>query len=493
MARPPVRTQKLPLPVIEPQPVQLKYLQAVESIVFFGGGAGGGKTWASLVDNLQGVHDPAYFSVFFRTTTVEVDKGLWPEAKLMYMPYLLDNRGKLKGKAHISEKTKTITFPSGARTAFTYLDSDKSADSWYGSELTKIYFEEAQFRSPYQFEVLKSRNRSRAKVNKGIRCTLNPSPESFIFEWVEPFLDDDKYPIPELSGKTRYYTQLDGRLITSWDADEIREKTGKEPETYTYIPATLSDNKKLEELDPTYRNKLDALPEAKRKQLLLGCWASTDEDGLYFKREYLKRATHVPLGSIYCRAWDLAASAGDTPNTQGCDATQGMLMARCPNGYYYLCGSKRFRKRAGERDHEILQTAKQDGNDVFVVIPKDSGAGGAAQFEYLSKLLVENGVKVRKDDSVATASKLKKAAPFFSACELGLVYIVPNSFETQELELCLRELEIFDGVTRSTRLRHDETVDTCASGFLFLNKKKVYTVPQYKVLDNPTIKRKLDL
>jgi phage terminase large subunit-like protein len=432
-----------------------------------------GKTWASLIDNLQWVHDPDYFSVFFRTTTVEVDKGLWPSAKNMYMPYLLDINGKFRGKAHISEKTKTITFPSGARTTFTYLDSDKSADSWYGSELTKIYFEEAQFRSPYQFEVLKSRNRSVAKVPKGIRCTLNPSPTSFIYEWVLPFLDEESFPIKELSGKTRYYTQVDGRLITSWDADEIREQTGKEPETYTYIPATLADNQKLEELDKTYRNKLDSLPEAKRKQLLLGCWASTDEDGIYFKREYLKKTNKVPLNSKYCRGWDLAASAGDTPNTAGCDATQGLKMARCPQGFFYICGSKRFRKRAGERDQEILLTARQDGSDVYVVIPKDTGAGGAAQYEYLSKLLVTEGFIVKKDDAVATTSKLKKAAPFFSACENGLVYIVEDSFEKEELELFYRELEIFDGVTRSTRLRHDESIDTSATCFNFLSKQQV--------------------
>lgn len=60
----------------EPSDIQLKFLEATERIVFFGGGAGGGKTWSILTDNLQGVHDPAYFSVFFRTTTTEIEKGL---------------------------------------------------------------------------------------------------------------------------------------------------------------------------------------------------------------------------------------------------------------------------------------------------------------------------------------------------------------------------------------------------------------------------------
>lgn len=126
---------------INPQPVQLKFLNAKERIVFFGGGAGGGKTWSILADNLQGIHDPHYFSVFFRTTTTEIDKGLWPESKLMYEPILKDKKGKWIGKSHINEQTKTITFPSGARSTFAYLEYDKHADSWYGSEIAKIYFD----------------------------------------------------------------------------------------------------------------------------------------------------------------------------------------------------------------------------------------------------------------------------------------------------------------------------------------------------------------
>jgi hypothetical protein len=113
----------------EPSEVQLKFLEATERIVFLGGGAGGGKTWSILVDNLQGVHDPAYFSVFFRTTTTEIEKGLWPEAKLMYESVIKDKNGKYIGKSHINEQTKTITFPSGARTSFSYLEYDKHADA----------------------------------------------------------------------------------------------------------------------------------------------------------------------------------------------------------------------------------------------------------------------------------------------------------------------------------------------------------------------------
>ena len=115
--------------VFEPSEVQMKFLQSTESVTLFGGGGGSGKTFALLIDNLQGVHDPQYFSVYFRTTTTEITNGLWPEAKRLYEPLLKDEKGKWIGKAHISEKDKTITFPSGARTKFSYLEYDKHADA----------------------------------------------------------------------------------------------------------------------------------------------------------------------------------------------------------------------------------------------------------------------------------------------------------------------------------------------------------------------------
>ena len=71
-------------------------------------------------------------------------------------------------------KRKIITFPSGATTAFAYLQNDEDTKRFFGSELAKVYFEECQFRSWKQFTILLSRNRSRAQVTKGIRCTLNP-------------------------------------------------------------------------------------------------------------------------------------------------------------------------------------------------------------------------------------------------------------------------------------------------------------------------------
>ena len=454
---------------------------------------GGGKTFAALVVNLLGIHDPLYFSVFFRTTSTEIDKGLWVDAKRMYMPYLTDVNGKLIGKAKINEQQKTITFPSGARTTFSYLSTDKDADAWYGTEINCGFMEEAQYRSVYQFDVIRSRNRSMSSIPKSIRCTLNPSPDSFIYQWVKPFLDEDDFPIKELSGKTRYFVVVEGDLHTSWDEQELKDTWGKDPETYTYIPATLDDNKALDTLDASYRKKLDSLPEAKRKQLLMGCWAATDESGIFFRREYLKRASSIPLNCLTARGYDLASTADDTPATKGCDRTASVLMSKSKDGYYFLLSGYGYRKRAGERDHEIIRQGKQDGTDVHIVIPKDNGAGGASAFEYLSKSIVSEGLVCKKDPAVSTQSKIKKAEPFFSACQNGLVFIVESGWDRLELEAFYRELEIFDGVTKSTRLRHEDFVDAAATAFNYLNTARVYATPNLAAFTAPPSAKALAL
>lgn len=441
----------------------------------------------------MGIHDPLYFSVFFRTTSTEIDKGLWPDAKRMYMPYLVDTDGKFVGKARINEQQKTITFPSGARTTFSYLERDQHADSWYGTEINVAFFEEAQYRSAYQFDIIRSRNRSMSSIPKSIKCTLNPSPTSFIYEWVKPYLSEDDFPIKELSGKTRYFVVVEGTLYTSWDKQELLDTWGKEPETYTYIPSTLDDNQALDTLDPAYRKKLDSMPEAKRKQLLLGAWSTTEDSGIFFRREYLKKATSVPTGCTIVRGYDLAATADDTPATKGCDRTASILMAKSKDGYYYLMSGYGYRKRSGERDLEIVNQGKRDGDDVHIVIPKDNGAGGKSAFEYLSKTLSEAGLICKQDPSVSTASKLKKAEPFFTACQNGLVFIVESGWDRQELEQFYKELEMFDGVTKSNRTRHEDYVDCCAAAFTYHQKNKIYTVPKLSVLNDPTIKKNLDL
>ncbi len=419
----------------------------------------------------------------------------------MYESVLKDKNGKYIGKAHINEQTKTLTFPSGARTAFSYLEYDKHADNWYGSEITKIYFDEFQFRSEYQFEILRSRNRSRAKVQKGIRCTLNPDENHFVYDWVKPFLNEDGYPIKELGGKTRYYLIVQGTLHTDWDKEALVKEFNKNPQTYTYIPALLEDNKHLMENDPEYMDNLDSLSEKKRLQLLKGCWHTAEDSGMYFQREWLHKATHVPIGSTGLRAYDLAASEPTTEMPYP-DYTASIMLWKSRDGFYYITGNYvesfkdpetkvygQFRKRSGERDTVMLSQAKADGRDIPIVLPQDSGAAGKDSFQSKVRFFTSEGFRVIKDASVSNQNKLTKLEPFVTAAEHGLVYIVESSFPNKEtLENLLKQLELFNN-QRSTSRRKDDLVDCCATAFNTIQTARIVPITTRNQNSTDTLSR----
>lgn len=398
----------------------------------------------------------------------------------MYAEVLKDGNGKWIGRSHINEQTKTITFPSGARTTFSYLSTDNDANQWYGSEIAKIYFDEFQFRTEYQFDILRSRNRSRADVTKGIRCTLNPDADHFVHDWVAPFLDEEGFPILEHSGRTRYYLIVLGQLHTSWDYDDLYQKfydpgknedEQKKPQTYTYIPATLTDNQVLMDIDPEYKANLDSMPEKKRKQLLLGCWAKDEDSGMYFNRKWLHKASHIPLGSKIARGWDTASEVPNENNKYP-DFTASVKMAKSKDGFYYIFGGERFQERPGARDIKILNIAARDGVDCTLVQAIDPGAAGKFQFQEFAKKATEKGFLCKADPMPNNKSKLTRFEPFSVACQNGLVYIVESSFEKHELEQFYKECESFDG-ERSTARRKDDYPDSAATTFNFLAKETV--------------------
>ena len=443
---------------------------------------GGGKSWCILADNLKYIHDPNYFSVFFRRTTIELETNLWPEALKMYKPFLEYQSGPKKGKllpgVRIRDKDKTIVWPSGAKTRFSYLQNERDALAWYGSEISRAYFDEAQMFGEEEFNIIRSRLRSKAKFPSAMRLTMNPSSSHFSLEFVRRFLDEEGYPIKDLSGKTAYFSIVNGNIYTAWTAEELLEKFPDiNPQTYSYVPAVLSDNKILMETEPEYRDVLASMPEVKRKQLLEGCWFVQDTHGMYFDRTWLHKASSVPPGCKAVRGWD-KASEEPNPNLRHPDYTASVLMYKDKHGNYYLCNGTRFRKKSGERDLMILNQAEHDGRDVSIIFPIDPGASGKSDFRHSTKMFLEEGFIVKRDPMPPTRPKLQKFEPFATAAQNGQVYLVESTWDPDTLKIYLDELESFNG-ERSSAQRKDDFVDCTASAFNQISREKV--IPQFSL------------
>ena len=294
-------------------------------------------------------------------------------------------------------------------------------------------------------------------------------PDHFVRDWIDPYLDEDGYAIESLSGKKRYFIFYDGALMTSWDKKELENNfPGKKALCYTFIPSKLSDNKKLLEYNPDYEAILDANTKAQKAALLDGCWTYQLDDGSYFNRDWL--VTHngrLPASTACARAWDKASSVPSDVNPNP-DYTATFKMHKCNEGYYWIVGDciddvqdennifGRFRMLPGSRDTTIKEQAAADGIDCTVVFSKDPGQAGETEFQNAAKDLIEAGFIVRPDPMPSNKSKITRFSPFSSACQNGLVRILPHTFRNKAtLEHILKELEKFNGEPSTARRKDD--------------------------------------
>jgi len=240
---------------------QTAFLGTSADIAIYGGSAGGGKTWALLLEDLRHIHNPGFGSVTFRRSTVQIrnEGGLWDESANLY---------PLVG-AEPKEHVLTWTFPSGATASFAHLEHDKTRFNWQGSQIPLIKFDELTHFTPTQFWYMVSRNRSMCGVRPYIRATCNPDADSWVAELIAWWIDQDTgLPIPERSGKLRWFVRVGEDLKWADDPADLAQYTmlndaGERvpipAKSLTFVPAKLTDNKALMAADPGYMASLLAM------------------------------------------------------------------------------------------------------------------------------------------------------------------------------------------------------------------------------------------
>lgn len=226
-------------------------------------------------------------------------------------------------------------------------------------------------------------------------------------------------------------------------------------------------------------------------------WLARPEGSNLFQREWLHKVDNEPVGGLACRAWDLAHSEPSDKNRYP-DYSASVRMIR-KDGLYFIVANYhpeikdpktdvvgRFRKRFGERNTWMLQQAQWDGEDTYILLPKESGAG-KAQFEDLAKMLTNEGFHVRGSEvGNVKGGKVKRFSIFSSACQNGLVHIVESSFENKAtLEAFYKELEAFDG-SPSTASIKDDWVDCAGDCMAFLQKTKLHKAYSLPTISSPT-------
>lgn len=309
---------------------QERFLATPADIAIYGGAAGGGKSYALLLEPLRHMHNAQFGGVVFRRTSPQlVGAGsLWEKAQTLYRPV---------GARLTESPSLRAEFRSGAAIQFLHLQHTSDVYDHQGKEYAFIGLDELTHFESTQFWYLVSRLRSMSGVAPYMRCTTNPDPDSFVRELISWWIDKSGRPILERSGKLRWFLRDGDTLHWGDTKDDLREfcTEGDEPMSMTFIAANLEDNPALMQADPGYRARLKALPEVERERLLGGNWDVRPEGGKYIKREYFAGRWQNPLPPLNVY---MASDFAVTPAAEGKDpdCTEHGVFGVSPTGDLYV-------------------------------------------------------------------------------------------------------------------------------------------------------------
>lgn len=434
---------------IRPQPgPQEIFLASAADIAVYGGAAGGGKTYALLLEAARNIDNAEYGGVIFRREAVQIinEGGLFDTSLQIY--------SDLGAIPKLSPHHQWI-FESGATVTFSHLHNISDINNWQGSQIPFIGYDELTHFTEQQFWYMLSRNRSMCGVQPYVRATCNPDADSWVAQLVEWYIDEKGYPIAERSGVIRWFVR--DQDLTKWG--NSRQELTKQyphliPKSFTFVPAKLEDNKILLDTNPEYRANLLLMNRVERERLLNGNWKIKPQAGSYFPSLDVKIIPEIPSDVRYwIRKWDLAATEPSEVNPSP-SSTASVLMGRRENGRYIIADAINIKKSAHVVREILLNVASQDKYNfgrVKTIIPQDPGQAGKDQSQSLVlHLSGYNVIAVRE-----TGPKETRAEPVSAQWQAGNIDIVAGPWNKPYLT----EMEQFPGG------EHDDYVDATSGAF----------------------------
>jgi predicted phage terminase large subunit-like protein len=419
-------------------------------VAFYGGAAGGGKSFIGVMDSTRYSRVRGFSAVYFRRTYPQLaaPDGLWDLSREIFPAVgMTPHEGSFEW-----------TTPVGGRILFRHLQHEKNKYDHQGAQYCGLYFDELTQFTSGQFWYLFSRNRSTCGVAPFVRGFCNPDPDSFVCRMILWWLDDNGDPIPERSGAIRWFVReplhpdADGEgLVWADTPDELcRLIPGAEPISFTFIAARLDDNPALTRKDPGYRARLKALHRVERIRLLGGNWFVRPVAGSFFKRHYFPVFDELPGRVVAAvRGWDKAATEVSQSNPDP-DWTRGVRLVKLAGDAPVRYG----RLSPGGVDTLMRNTASQDGKDTIQAAWVDPGQAGKVDEAHIRRVL--DGYRLRFER--ASKSKETYAGPVSSQAEGGQIGLLRGPWN----EAWLSESEAFPEGP------HDDMIDGLSLAYLKL-------------------------
>lgn len=452
-------TPELRVEVVECGPQsgpQEHFFHCGADITIYGGAAGGGKTWALLLEAMRWAREVrGYSAVIFRRTHPEIRNagGMWDESfKLYTMP-------PMSGTPNLSRLEWTFP-PYGNTITFAHMQHETDRFDWQGAQIPVMGFDELTTFTRVQFFFMLSRNRSSCGIRPYVRATCNPDADSWVAEliqwWIHP---ETGYPIPERAGVVRWFKRKGEEDTLVWADDEASLLDPDNPEnrplSLTFIPANVHDNAMLLANDPSYLTKLYQLPLVERERLLRGNWKIRPSSGLVFNRGWFDIIDEMPHPSqilARVRYWDKAGTPGSD------SFAVGAKLAVTLDGTFIVEHIERGQWLAPERNRIMVTRAKQDGPLCFQWVEQEPGSGGKESAEITISDFAAEGIHTEAER--VTGEKLARAEAMSWQAERRKIKLLRADWN----ERYLAELDRFpDGA-------HDDQVDASTGAFNKLRK-----------------------
>ena len=420
--------------VLAPQPgPQEQFLSTKADIAVYGGAAGGGKTWALLLEPVRHIHNPQFGGVIFRRESTQItnEGGLWDESHKIFPLF-----GGSPSESRLYWDFPHPNDPNkrGARLKMAHLQHEKNMLNYQGAQIAYTGWDELTHFTEKQFWYLLSRARSMSGVKPYTRATCNPDAGSWVKKFLAPWVDKN-YPMKAEGGEVLWLLRREGEYMWWRDYPHARQndkidgltlrkakkKYANRLKTVTFVPSSIYDNKKLLEVDPAYLGNLENQDVVERRRLLHGDW-DIQEGDRFFEREWFEVVPdiEIPYDDLisYVRYWDLAATERKK-NPKAC-YTAGVLMAQHRRTRdVFILDVKREQFSPANVRELIRNTAHRDGRDVEIYIEQEPGATGVDVIDAYKRLLL--GFLVHGDRP--SGDKETRAQPLAHSAKDGIIKV----------------------------------------------------------------------
>ena len=287
------------------------------------------KSFSSLMEVLKDIKNPDFHAVILRNEKDDLQSLITDSYKLFSQ----------FGTYNKSQNDMTWNFDNGGWLKFSYYAGayQEFKTRFQGRQYAYICIDEGT-QCPYKkFKYLLTNNRNASGIRNRFWITCNPDPESWVRKFIDWWVDEDGYIIPERNCVLRYcfmdgdtpdsiywgdtreevYEQCHGVIDSLWKesyAELGYDKLEMFIKSVTFVRADVSENIKLVATDPSYIANLAQQDEEQRMRDLDANWNYKAAGDDMVKKEDLEAIFEnaEQLGdNVHKASADIAFTGGD--------------------------------------------------------------------------------------------------------------------------------------------------------------------------------------